>query len=456
METPEILVIDDEQDMLRSYEKLLVREGFRVRAYADARKALEDLSKGNAAMLVLCDMKMPGMDGMTFLGLAKQRHPHLPVIMVTGFGTVDSALEAVRNGAFDFIEKPFSRAKLVAAVHAAMKELQPTPVNDDAPGFDDMIGKHPGMRRVFELIERVAFSNANVMITGESGVGKELVARSIHRRSLRRNRPLIPINCSALPEPLFESELFGYEKGAFTGAFQSKPGLVELANGGTLFLDELCEMAPGLQVKLLRLLEDRKLRRVGGQSEVPVDVRLVSATNRDIRTIVTTGRLREDLLYRVNTIHIHVPPLRERAEDIPLLARHFLGNLDTKYGRGVSAFSAPALDSMLHYGWPGNVRELQNTIERAYYLSNPPTIEIDDLPQAVTVGRSEVLKRDWDRLEFHAAKELALEEFERAYLTRHLELAGWNISEAARRCGVDRRTLHRLINRYDLKPGSTQ
>lgn len=453
METPEILVIDDEEDMLRSYEKLLSREGFVVRPYSDARKALADLSKGDGAVLVLCDMKMPGMDGMTFLALARQRHPHLPVIMVTGFGTVDSALEAVRLGAFDFVEKPFSRSKLVGSVRAALKELQPAPANGDVAGFDDMIGKHPAMRRVFELIERVAFSNANVLVTGESGVGKELVARSIHRRSLRRNRPLIPINCSALPEPLFESELFGYEKGAFTGAFQSKPGLVELANGGTLFLDELCEMAPGLQVKLLRLLEDRKLRRVGGQSEIPVDVRLVSATNREIKTIVTTGRLREDLLYRVNTIHINVPPLRERVDDIPLLAGHFLENLDGKYGRGVSSFSEQAMDCMRHYAWPGNVRELQNTIERAYYLSNPPKIEVDDLPQAVTAGRAEALKRDWDRMEFHAAKEQALEEFERGYLSRHLELAGWNISEAARRCGVDRRTLHRLINRYGLKPG---
>jgi two-component system response regulator AtoC len=455
MEMPELLVIDDEPEMLRSYEKLLAREGFHVRTFSDAEKALAALSNGSSVNLVLCDMKMPGMDGLAFLSIARERHPHVPVIMVTGYGTVESALEAVRRGAFDFIEKPFTRQKLLGAVREAMDEIRPGQADaTGSSGFDEMIGQHPKMRRMFDLINRISFGNANVLITGESGVGKELVARSIHKRSMRRNRQLIPINCSALPESLFESELFGYEKGAFTGAFQSKPGLVELANGGTLFLDELCEMAPGLQAKLLRVLEERHVRRIGGKTEIPVDIRVVSATNRDIQSIVSEGKLREDLLYRVNTIQVHIPPLRERDGDIPTLARHFLESLNAKYGRDISRFDEEAIALLCGYAWPGNVRELQNTIERAYYLANPPAVRVADLPQEIAAAGGGHTQPHWHDLEFHAAKEQAVERFEREYLSYHLDRTDWNVSEAARVCGVDRRTLHRLIKRYDLGPDS--
>jgi transcriptional regulator with PAS, ATPase and Fis domain len=296
----------------------------------------------------------------------------------------------------------------------------------------------------------VASGNANVLITGESGVGKELVARSIHNHSLRRNRPLIPINCSALPDTLFESELFGYEKGAFTGAFQSKPGLVELANGGTLFLDEVCEMSQPLQAKLLRMLEDRKIRRIGGEKEIRVDLRIVTATNRVVDDMLASGALREDFFYRINTFNIHVPPLRQRLDDIPLLAKYFLQQLEEKYSRGIDTFDSEAMAAMRRYPWPGNVRELQNVIERTYYLANPVAIRGTDFPTYVTARPTTDHREEWESLSYKEAKDMAIEEFEQEYLVFHLERNDWNISKTAEKCGIDRRTIHRLINRFEL------
>ncbi len=307
------------------------------------------------------------------------------------------------------------------------------------------------MRGVFELISKIACGDGSVLITGESGVGKELVARSIHKNSNRSAYPIIPINCSALPGSLFESELFGYEKGAFTGAVQSKPGLVELAGGGTLFLDEVCEMSQAMQVKLLRMLEDRKVRRVGGKQERAVDIRIVTATNRDVDEMLDRGHLRDDFYYRINTIHIEIPPLRERTDDIPLLANHFLQELDRKYGRRLTALEPEAVEALCRYPWSGNVRELRNVIERTYYLANPPGIRLDDLPTYLTSHASRPAKPNWDGLSYREAKERALELFEKDYLGFKLEKYDWNVSKTAARCGLDRRTIHRLIKRYDLR-----
>lgn len=456
MANAELLVIDDEEEMLVSYEKILSREGYQVYGCPSAEAALGRLGQGTGARLVICDLKMPGMDGMRFLTTVKERHPQLPVIMVTGYGTLETAIEAVKIGACDFIEKPFSNRKLLAAVQKAVAQVAPAaPAGHPgrAAGMDGLVGQHAEMQRVYEVIERVAAGEANVLVTGESGVGKELVARSIHKRSTRRGRPLIPINCGALPEALFESELFGYQKGAFTGAYESKPGLIELANGGTLFLDEVCEMPQALQVKLLRVLEDRRIRPIGGKKEIPVDVRIVTATNRDVHELVASGALREDFFYRINTIQIHIPPLRSRAEDIPLLARHFLREFNQRYGRGVESFESSAIEAMQRYAWPGNVRELHNVVERTYYLANPPVIRRADLPAFLTTCRDRARDESWKELPYQDAKDRALELFEREYLSHNLERYDWNISQAASACGMDRRTMHRLINRYDLRKG---
>lgn len=452
MVNPEILVIDDEREMLVSYEKILTKEGFQVVTSNSAEDAQKKLSKDHNFSLVISDLKMPGMDGMELIPVIKEHHPHLPIIMVTGFGTLDTAIESVKSGAFDFIEKPFTRSKLLDSINKALVEIQPgTNEDDEQIGFDNIVGQSIEMKEVFEIINRVANGNANVLVTGESGVGKELVARSIHKRSLRRNRPIIPINCGALPDSLFESELFGYEKGAFTGAFQSKPGLVELANGGTLFLDEVCEMSHALQVKMLRMLEDHKIWRVGGKKEIPVDIRVVCATNRNLDKIVESGALREDFFYRIDTIQILVPPLRKREGDIPILAHHFLQDLNQKYNRQIVEIEPKVMEIMEGYQWPGNVRELQNVIERTYYLANPPAIRRADLPTYLSSRYNNSKPENWEGTSYREAKDQALEDFERKYLAFQLKKHGWNISKTATSCEMDRRTLHRLLKRYDIK-----
>ncbi len=452
MSRTEILVVDDEQEMLESYEKILTRAGYSVKSAVSAKEALKHLQQQNNVVLMISDLKMPEMNGMDLMSVVKQEHPYLPIIMVTGYGTLEQGIEAVKQGVFDFIEKPISSQKLLTSVEEALKQISPAkaedPLNDD---FPDIIGQSAAMRQLFNLIKKVAYGNANVLITGESGVGKELVARSIHKHSLRRNRPLIPINCGALPGSLFESELFGYEKGAFTGAFQSKPGLVELANGGTLLLDEVCEMPQDLQVKLLRMFEDRKIRRIGGKEEIPVDVRVLTSTNRDVEDSVEKGTLREDFFYRINTIRIHIPPLRERNGDIVLLIQHFIEELNQKYNRQITEVAPEALELMQTYEWPGNVRELQNIIERTYYLATPPRIQTFDLPAYISARNGASQVRNWDNLTYKEAKDSVLEEFEREYLKHHLEKHNWNISRAAQTCEIDRRTIHRLINKFDLK-----
>ncbi len=452
MENLEILVVDDEQEMLISYQKILKRAGYIVHTTQSAEEALLRLQDNHNFSLVVSDLKMPNMDGMEFLAKLKENHPHLPMIMVTGYGTLELGVEAVKNGAFDFIEKPFSSEKLLSSIQDALQQIvlvqQKKSVKE---GFDNIIGKSAPMLKIFKMIQKVSYGNANILITGESGVGKELVARSVHKHSIRRNHPIIPINCGALPEPLFESELFGYEKGAFTGAFQSKPGLVELANGGTLFLDEICEMPLTLQVKLLRVLEEQKVRRIGGQKESSVNIRVVSATNRNIDLAIEKGWLREDFFYRINTIQIHIPPLRERKEDISSLIQHFLYGLDCKYNRGITSIHDQALNLLQNHQWPGNVRELHNVIERTYYLASPPAILPRDLPSYLTKHTFEDSNMEIENLPYRVAKEKVLQRFERDYLKTQLSKNEWNITQTADACGIDRRTIHRLLKKYKLK-----
>ena len=454
MEKFEILVVDDEPEMLTSYQRILNRAGYAVTTASTGNAALAAINANHNFMLVISDLKMPGMDGMTLVGMIKKEHPYLPVIMVTGHGSLEKGIEAVKSGVFDFIEKPFSSKKLLNSVEEALKQINPEQGEGHvAGGFDNIVGTSPAMQQVFTLIRKVAYGNANVMITGESGVGKELVARSIHKHSLRRNQPLIPVNCGALPSNLFESELFGYEKGSFTGAFQSKPGLAELANGGTLFLDEICEMPLDLQVKLLRMVENRKIRRIGGKEEKPIDIRILTATNRDAEEAVKTGIMREDLFFRINTIQITVPPLRERRGDLSILTKFFLSRLEQSYGLGVTEIQSEALDIMDHYPWPGNVRELRNVIERSYYLASPPLITTKDLP-AYLCEKNPIVPGNWKNKSYRDAKELVLEAFEREYVAYHLEQNNWNISRTAEQCAIDRRTIHRLINKFNLRKSS--
>ena len=447
-----ILAVDDEIEMLQNYTRILSGAGYNVLTAKSGAEALQVLKDESTVILAICDLNMPGMDGLSLLGEIKRHYPYLPVIMVTGYGTLEQGIKAVKAGVYDFIEKPFSKDKLLKTIAKALKDIQPPETSGEtASGFDDMIGKSPAILEIFDLIKRVSFGNANVMVTGESGVGKELVVRSIHKNSMRRNHPLIPVNCGALPASLFESELFGYEKGAFTGAFQSKPGLVELANGGTLFLDEICEMPMELQVKLLRMLEDRKIRRIGGSTEIPVDVRVITATNKDPQLSVENEQLREDLYFRINTIRIHVPPLRERGDDVILLANHFLNRLNAKYNRNIYNIDKEAQDRLRSYHWPGNVRELLNVVEHAYYLAQPPTIRCKDLPQQLRALQPHLHIHSWDNLKYKEAKEKVLEEFEREYLQYHLERNDWNISRTAEACEIDRRTIHRILNKIEIK-----
>ncbi len=336
----------------------------------------------------------------------------------------------------DVAGKSHNRSNGIHAVHLA-------------PG--KIIATSGVMQQVFKSIKITSRGDANVLITGESGVGKELVAQHIHYRSMRSKGPLVAINCGALPATLFESELFGYEKGAFTGALRDRPGLVEVADGGTLFLDEICEMPPHLQVKLLRVLEERKVRRVGSKVLRPVDIRVVSATNRNIEEALVSGVLREDLYFRISALHINVPSLRKRREDIPLLCHHFLKGLEEKYQRGITSIDVAALSRMQEYDWPGNVRELQNVVEQAYYSAMPPKVLPEHLSFRFMHKRRAPDQNEVNHLPFREAKERTIEKFERMYLKFHLENNKWNVTQTAAACGIDRRTIQRFIKKYDLK-----
>src|SRR5436190_13760362 len=384
-----ILVVDDEPDMVENCTRILRRAGYRVLATTDPERALALLESERPDVL-LTDLKMPDIDGMELMRRAHELDPTLPVIMITAFGSIESAVAAIKAGAFDYLPKNFSVDELTVDVERALRQRALGVENQNlraqlaaALGLENIIGRSATMGQVFELLKKAARSEANILVRGESGTGKELIARAIHANSPRAPKAFIPVDCASLPETLLESELFGHEKGAFTGAVRAKPGLMEVADGGTLFLDEIGELPLGLQSKLLRVLQERQIRRVGGTELVDVDARVVSATNRDIRDAIVKGSFREELYYRVNVIEIRLPPLRERTGDIPLLVHAFL----RRYGQGrVQACAPDALAALEAYRWPGNVRELQNVIERACALADGDTILRADLPDHVLHG----------------------------------------------------------------------
>ncbi len=448
-EPAKLLVADDDPGLRESLERTLTREGYHVVLASDGRAALERVQTGDFDVIVT-DLKMPGLTGLELLRAAKAIAPDVDVILLTAFGTVEEAVKAMKDGAYDFLTKPFRREQLLKLVSKALERRALIQQNralqqqlEDLRGKGQMIGVSPVFRRVITLVEQIADSSATVLIQGESGTGKELMARAIHEGSRRRQGPFIAVNCAALTETLLESELFGYEKGAFTGAAGRKEGRFELADGGTLFLDEVADLSPITQPKILRVLQEGEFERLGAIRTIKVDVRIVTATNQDLVQMVREKRFREDLYYRLNVITITVPPLRERPEDIPLLAEHFLRVYAAKNNRKLEGFTLEAMRRLESYAWPGNVRQLENVIERTVVLARDRRIDADDLP--AEIGGVKRPPRD-------AILDLVgvpLDEIEQRLLDETLRITGGNKTQAAKLLGIDVRTVARKLERRD-------
>ncbi len=443
-----ILIVDDEIEMLNSLEKILsTKEDFIIEKETNANAALQHIIE-NKYDLVITDLKMREVSGIEIVKKVKLKLPEAHVIVVSGYGTIEASVEAIKFGAFDFIEKPFTSRKLFDCVDRALNTSKEYP-STDHENSNGIIFKSEEMKTVIENAKKIAETEMNVLITGESGSGKELIARAIHNINKGDTEPFVPVNCGALPEHLFESELFGHEKGAFTGAVKAKPGLLEFANNGTFFFDEIGDMSLALQVKLLRMLEEKKIRRVGGQKEIDINVRIIAATNQNLERLVKENRFRQDLYYRLNTISLDIPPLRERKDDIMPLVFDFMKELCQKNSKIVREFSSEAKEALINYSWPGNVRELKNVISRSYFLCSSEIIQISDLPNNI-VNKSVSFDEDILSLNYKEAKESVIEKFEVQYLTYYLKKNHGNITQTAEECGLDRRSIHRLINKYNI------
>jgi two-component system response regulator HydG len=456
--TARILVVDDDAGMRRSLAIMLRRQGYAVAEAPGGREAADMLGQ-DVFDLVVADVRMEAVSGLDLLRQVKQGGPDTEVILMTGFGTVESAVEAMKLGAFDFITKPFQPEEILLRVRNALEKHRLRREVDllraevtSAYGVEGVVAASEAMREVLRMLPRIAQTDSTVLITGESGTGKELVARAIHSTSRRARGPFVSVSCAALPEPLLEAELFGHVRGAFTGAVAARKGLLEEAHGGTFFLDEVGETPPGIQVKLLRVLEERSLRRLGDNRPVPVDVRVVAATNRDLEQAVAEKTFREDLLYRLNVIRIHLPPLRERTEDIPLLARHFLDRYGRRLGRPLEGLSAAALEVLAAYPFPGNVRELSNVIEQAAALATGPVLGPGDLP--ARVRHPERAAQAAPRPPAVAPLRETLDNAEQEQILKTLRETGWNISRAAVALGISRNTLRYRMEKYGLRQSS--
>ncbi|HXG08489.1 MAG TPA: sigma-54 dependent transcriptional regulator [Gemmataceae bacterium] len=450
-----LLIVDDEVELTSALCDTLAAKGYETTGATSGPEGLKVLDKQEFDVM-LCDLMMPGMDGIAVLRKALEIDPSLIGIIMTGQGTIATAVEAMKMGAFDYVLKPFELKTMLPILERALETRRLRAENVrlrqyverltyESPRYQ-LIGSGPAMQKVVQLIEKVAPTDATVLIRGASGTGKELVARALHHNSPRRGRPLVTINCAALQESLLESELFGHEKGAFTGAVQAKPGLIEVAEGGTLFIDEVAEMAPALQAKLLRLLEDGHYRRVGGTKECHANVRVIAATNKPLEEEQKAGRFREDLFYRLNVVAIELPPLRERREDIPALVEHFLTT--RQLGKVRCQVHPDALQALLNYDWPGNIRELANVLERAQILAENHLITLDDLPEALHLAPPPA--------EPPEPGTLNLAELERRTIQAALRQAKGNKVHAATLLGTTRRTLYRLIRKYGLENAPTE
>jgi two-component system response regulator HydG len=441
-----ILAVDDEAATLHALAEVLIGWGHKVETATDGHDALKKAPEFRPDV-VLTDVVMPETSGLWLLRQLREELPDVPVIFLTGRATIDNAVEAIREGAYDFIEKPLDTARLKVCLSRALerrdteREVQGLRRRLKQLGGTDFIGQAAPMRRVFDLIQKVAPARAAVAISGESGTGKEVVARSLHNLSPRREKPFVAINCASIPATLMESEIFGHERGAFTGADQRRAGVFELAHGGTLFLDEVCEIPIELQAKLLRVLEEGRLRRLGGKVEIEVDVRVVCATNRDLKTEVKHGRFREDLFFRLNVFQIGLPALRERRDDIPLLVQHFVDKFNSDSGKRVRGVDADALEVLKGYDWPGNIRELRNAVERAVILCEGDFITREHLPPDMA-GRAP------DKGSFRLPFGLTLDVVEKEYILTSLERNGGNKARTAEMLGVSEKTLYNKLNRY--------
>ncbi len=443
-----ILVVDDDAYVREPTEEILCRKGYEVDTATDGKSALSKLDEADYD-LILSDIKMPGMDGIALLEAARAKFPDTHIIMMTAFGSVDNAVEAMRKGAYDYIQKGSADpAEIELVVERALKYQDTERENkrlrselQDKYSFSNMIGKAHNMEQVFDLIDTVADSRATVLVTGESGTGKELVARALHYNSSRRTAPFIRLNCAALPKDLMESELFGHEKGAFTGAIKQTRGRFEMADGGTLLLDEISEIDPALQAKLLRVLQEREFERIGSTQTIKVDVRIVATTNRDLQKEVAAGNFREDLYYRLNVIEMGLPPLRERKEDIPALVQNFVAKFNEENGKSVSGLADETLDALLQYDWPGNIRELENYTERAVVVAQSEILTPGDYPQRLVSGPQG--NNDGG---IHVG--MTVHEMERRLIMKTLESCKGNRTEAAGLLGISTRTLRNKLHEY--------
>ena len=465
-----VLIIDDDDQLRKSFQKLLTEEGYSVESAASGESGLKQIHK-KIPDLVILDMRLPGMDGLQTFKTIHDIDPKLPVIIMTAFGTTETAIEATKMGAFDYVLKPFDIPDMLATIKQALEAgrfmRQPVDMNvkPDEASREAIIGRSRRMQEVYKAIGRVSPTDATVLIRGESGTGKELVSRAIYQHSLRSNKPFLVVNCVAIPENLLESELFGYEKGAFTGAAHRRVGKIEQANGGTIFLDEIGDMPFSIQAKILRLLQEKSIERLGGRETIPVDVRIIAATNRDLEASLSEGRFREDLYYRLKVVTILVPPLRERSTDIPLLTEYYLSRYAHEVGVDNPGIAKEAVGTLNNYSWPGNVRELANTIQKILIFNRGTPISAEDVTQTIS-GKSLIKENDaetshqvirkWARETLTTKSkenmyDSSMDRFASILISEALNLTGGNRSQAAKLLGLSRPTLHSKIEKYNLK-----
>lgn len=451
-----ILVIDDDAEVLEVISDILVQAGYEVDQAKDGREAIQRV-ENDFYDLVVTDLNLPQVDGMKVLEYVIDQSPGTMCIIITGYGTIKSSVEAIKKGAFDYISKPIKSDEILLVVEKAVKfrqlERENTLLKQQLRKkyqFENFVGDSQPIQKVFELIERVADTDSTVLITGESGTGKELIAKAVHYNSYRKDKPMIVINCGAIPEELLESELFGHEKGAFTGAHKMRVGRFELANGGTIFLDEIGDMSPNLQVKLLRILQEQKFERVGGTRTLEIDVRIIAATNKNLINAVNKGKFRQDLYYRLNVIPMKVPPLRMRKSDIPLLVEFFVSKFNKQKQKHIAGFTKEAMNALLEYSWPGNVRELENLVERLVILSNDDKIDLEDVPDSIKSKAGKVesieVKIPKDGIVF----EHAVEEYEKKLILQALSETNWVKTKAAKLLNINRTTLIEKMKKKNL------
>ncbi|MEN8780948.1 MAG: sigma-54 dependent transcriptional regulator [Desulfobacterales bacterium] len=455
----QILLVDDQVSFCHHIKAILEQEGYEVGIANNADQALQKLSLQTFDIL-LTDMKMPGPNGLELFKIARKIDPNISGIIMTAYGSIASAVASIKQGITDYLQKPFEPEALLIAVEKTLRERRMLKEIrdlrkevDQRYAFGNIIGKNHKMQAIYDLIEKVAPTDTRVFITGKTGVGKELVAKAIHFNSNRKNKPFVGINCGALAENLLETELFGHEKGAFTGAIRTKRGKFEYAQGGTLFLDEVGDISPGLQVKLLRVTQEKKIERVGGNREIDVDVRIISATNQTIKEKIDRGEFRVELYYRLNVVPIHIPPLRERIDDIPLLVDHFIRIFNRKFNKNIGRVSTQVMSRLMQYDWPGNVRELENVLERAFVIAEKDIIDTIIFSHDIAASASrEAPPYSVDtEIPFKVARAMVEKRFEKAYLQEALNRYGGNVSETARMTGINPRTLWRKMKEYAIE-----